>query len=543
MTGPDQTVRPLLGLLLGLLLLLLLSSALPGRAQVPAGPPVPVRLQLKWLHQFQGAGFYLALERGYYREAGLDVRIIEGGPTIDAAARVVDGEADFGVGSAGLIVDWARGRPVVALAVLMQHSPFVLLARQAGGPDHVHALPGHRLLLETHAEELLAYLAVERVPLERLTILPHPGSVAPLIRGEAEAITAYTTSEPYDMRVAGVPYQVFSPRSAGIDFYGDTLFTSEAMLRQSPRTVEAFRQASLRGWRDALADPAAAIDLILARYAPHLDRPRLAFEAEEISRLMIADMVEIGYMHPGRWRHIAEGFAAAGLIPRRFDPTSFLYAPALPAGPGTPQNWLIAAGAAVLMLAAATILCCLRRQRLRLNEERANRVRLEEHYRDMARLDPLTGVPHRRVMLETVLAGLEQARAQGRPVSLLLLDVDGLRTINERFGQAAGDSSLVVFRAACQDALRPGDRLGRLDGDHFAVLLPETDIANGLAMAEQVRLAVEHSGNGGTDRRRLTVSIGVAALAETDTLDHWLLRAERALNTAKIEGRNRVVAA
>ena len=290
------------------LLFCVLAWATPVMPQAAGdGLLTPVRLQLKWTHQFQGAGFYLALERGYYREAGLDVTILEGGATIDAAGRVARGEAEFGVGSAGLLVERVKGRPVVAMAVLMQHSPFVLLTRTDTGPPHVHALPGHRLMLETHAEELLAYLAVERVPVEMLTVVPHSGSVEALIKGEVDAMTAYTTSEPYDLRVAGIPYQVFSPRAAGIDFYGDTIFTSERMVREAPSVVEAFRKASLRGWREALADPAAAIDLIRRTYAPGLERPRLSFEAEEMARLMMADMVEVGYMHAGRWRHIAEG--------------------------------------------------------------------------------------------------------------------------------------------------------------------------------------------------------------------------------------------
>lgn len=521
---------------------LLLAWASPALAQAAGdGLLTPVKLQLKWTHQFQAAGFYLALERGYYREAGLDVTIVEGGPTVDAAAAVTSGAVAFGVGSAGLLVERVHGRPVVAVAVLMQHSPFVLLTRQDTGPAHVHALPGHRLMLETHAEELLAYLAVERVPVDMLTVVPHSGSVEALIHGDVDAITAYTTSEPYDLRAARIPYQVISPRAAGIDFYGDTLFTSDRMVREHPAVVEAFRRASLRGWREALADPAAAIDLIRSRYAPHLEVPRLAFEAEEMGRLMMADMVEVGYMHEGRWRHIAEGFAAAGLVPHDVDLHGFLYAP----DQRPDMTWFYAALAGLLCLSATATLVTARFRALnrRLRAEVAERARLESHYRSLASLDSLTGLPNRRAFMDQAQADVGRARLTGAPLSLLMLDIDHFKSINDQFGHATGDSSLVAFGAACRTALRDQDMMGRLGGEEFAVLLPDTDIGGALAAAERLRAAVEASGNDAVEGRHLTVSVGVAMLSHAETMDQFLVRADRALYTAKMEGRNRVVMA
>lgn len=529
-------------LFLSILLMVLLSGTAPAWAQAAGdGLLTPVRLQLKWTHQFQGAGFYLALERGYYREAGLDVTLIEGGPTIDAAGRVANGEAEFGVGSAGLLVERVKGRPVVAMAVLMQHSPFVLLTRTDTGPPHVHALPGHRLMLETHAEELLAYLAVERVPVGLLTILPHSGSVEALIRGDVDAITAYTTSEPYDLRAAGIPYQVFSPRAAGIDFYGDTIFTSQRMVREAPSVVEAFRKASLRGWHDALTDPAAAIDLIHRTYAPGLERSRLTFEAEEMARLMMADMVEVGYMHEGRWRHIAEGFAAAGLMPRNVDLSDFLYAP--DQKPDLTWLYIALAGLSALTLAIGLVMARFRALNRRLREEVAERARLEAHFRVLASQDGLTGLPNRRAFIDHAQAEWSQSRMTGAPICLMMLDIDHFKSINDQFGHAAGDAGLVAFSKACRQSLRDKDVMARIGGEEFAVLLGDTEIGEALGLAERLRATVEMRGTGQEELHFLTVSIGVAMLAEGENLDQLLNRADRALYTAKMEGRNRVVMA
>jgi len=92
-----------------------------------------VTLQLKWKHQFQFAGYYAAIAQGYYRDAGLDVVLREAEPGHDAADAVLDGTAEFGVGTSELVLLRAAGKPVVALAAIFQHSPLVLLARSTPG--------------------------------------------------------------------------------------------------------------------------------------------------------------------------------------------------------------------------------------------------------------------------------------------------------------------------------------------------------------------------------------------------------------------------
>ena len=101
-----------------------------------------VTLQLKWRHQFQFAGYYAALEKGFYREAGLEVEIREGGPNVDAIDDVVTGRADFGVGTSGALIARTRGQKVVVLAAVFQHSPAILLGHvPLGAGAAVSAVP------------------------------------------------------------------------------------------------------------------------------------------------------------------------------------------------------------------------------------------------------------------------------------------------------------------------------------------------------------------------------------------------------------------
>ncbi len=194
-----------------------------------AGARENVTLQLKWHHAFQFAGYYAAKEKGFYDDAGLDVELLEAGPGIDPIEPVLEGRAQYGVSNSSLLLARHAGRPVVVLAVVFQHSPLVLLARQTAGSDatgDIHDLIGKRIMIEPQSDELIAYLKQEGIPLDRLVQVPHSYRPADLIEGRVDAITAYASNEPFYLDHAGLAYRVHTPRAAGIDFYGDNLSTT-----------------------------------------------------------------------------------------------------------------------------------------------------------------------------------------------------------------------------------------------------------------------------------------------------------------------------
>lgn len=303
-------------------------STLPCAAQ-PSAALTPVVLQLKWTHAFQFAGYYMAEELGYYRDAGLEVRIVEAGQGQNPVDEVVAGRAQFGVGASSLLLAHAAGKPVVVLGVVQQHSPQVLIALEARSAQSVHDLADAALMIEPQAEELLAYLQREGIRVVPTMLRPHEHSIQPLLDGRARVMSAYSSYEPYFLRQLGVPYHLYTPRSAGIDFYGDNLFTSADEVRRRPLLVEAFRAASMRGWQAAVADPEAAIELVRRKYAPGLTEDFLRFEAAELIPMMHADLIRIGYMSSERWQHIASVYGELGLLAETSLPAGFLYQPEL----------------------------------------------------------------------------------------------------------------------------------------------------------------------------------------------------------------------
>jgi signal transduction histidine kinase len=323
-----------------------------------------IRIQLKWTHQFQFAGLYAAIDQGYFASSGIKVDLLEGGPTIDPAGAVTDGNAEFGIGNGSLLVMRANGMPLVAVAPIFQHTPFVIIARRDGKITRPKDLEGHTLMLESHAEELLAYLTLQGVDLGKVYMIPHSGDVRDLISGHADAMSAYVTTEPFDLIMQKIPYQEFNQRLAGIDMYGDTLFTSDTLANEEPELVRAVRDAMIRGWKHALKNPNSVIDLIIDSYAPTIDPRFLDFEVEQIRRLMATDLVSIGYMNRDRWSRNADVFIKAGLIKKGFDVDAFLFDEK---GPQQDLSSIYLALAAMIVVTIITATLAWRFHRLNLN--------------------------------------------------------------------------------------------------------------------------------------------------------------------------------
>ncbi|MBC3936638.1 diguanylate cyclase [Undibacterium sp. CY7W] len=291
-----------------------------------------VALQLKWTHAFQFAGYYAAQQQGYYQQAGLEVDVREVNPQASGFSvidEVVSGRAQFGVGTSSLLLERKAGKPVVALAVIFQHSPQILVARKKSDLQTVHDLSGKRLMLEPQSDELIAYLRSIGMADASMKTVGHSFSTQDFIEGKVDVMSAYVTNEPFYLNQSHVDYQIYTPRSVGIDFYGDNLFTTEQEIKQHPERVQAFREASLRGWEYAMAHPAEIIALILRNYPQRFASPQaqaaLQFEAQQMQALLRTDLVAIGYMHPGRWRHIAETYASIGMLPEGYTSDGFLY--------------------------------------------------------------------------------------------------------------------------------------------------------------------------------------------------------------------------
>lgn len=291
-----------------------------------AGAAPKVRLQLKWRHQFQFAGYYAALEKGYFREEGLDVAFLERSVGVAPAESLLSGRAEFAVDSPAVLLRRLNGDPLVVLAAIFQHSPNMLMAVRGSGIGMPHDLLGKRIMFAPGFDvEISAMIAAEGMKPGAFEVVPHSWSVDDLAAGRVDAMSGYITSEPYLLRRMGLAPLVMRPINYGVDFYGDCLVTTERHIGEDPEGVEGFLRAVRRGWAYAMSHPGEMVDLIHAKYAPDIPKEQLLFEAEAMRELVRPDLVEIGHMNPERWRQMAGTYARLGMVSGNLDLSGFIY--------------------------------------------------------------------------------------------------------------------------------------------------------------------------------------------------------------------------
>ncbi|MET0067417.1 MAG: EAL domain-containing protein [Candidatus Thiodiazotropha sp.] len=290
--------------------------------------PDSVVLQLKWKHQFQFAGYYAALEQGYYRDEGLQVEIREHTGEQSPIEHLMTGEVNFAVSSANVALQRAKGYPVVALAAIFQHSPYALLVRADSGIRHASDLAGRHIMLGTGTLDSALQAMLKRGGLKDgdYTRLPSSFDAMSLLQGETDAFNAYLTDQGFLLQEMGVKPYFIKPRDYGIDFYGDVLVTREQEIQQHPQRVERFLRASLKGWTYALDHAQEMVDLILQKYDTQgMSRAHLLYEAKASRELIEPLLVEIGYMNPDRWAHIKSVFVELGLLGPNSDIEGMIY--------------------------------------------------------------------------------------------------------------------------------------------------------------------------------------------------------------------------
>lgn len=283
----------------------------------PALAGETVRIQLKWYHQFQFAGYYAALEQGFFAEEGLEVELLERDSAKNNILQVHEGEAEYGVADSVLLLYQTAGLGLRIVAPIFQESPNVLMTLASSGIETPQDLVGRRIRLydnETDGFPLLAFLAEQDVLERGFTRQPFSPDFELLARGESDAMHGYAGNEPYRLRELGYEVRLFHPAHYGIDLYGDMLFTTQREVEQRPERVAAMRRAVLKGWEYALDHKEEIARLILEKYSRRKSFAALMYEARATEQAVARFSVPLGTLDPGRLRYIQALYQRHGLL-------------------------------------------------------------------------------------------------------------------------------------------------------------------------------------------------------------------------------------
>ena len=290
-----------------------------------------ITLQPSWFEQFQFAGYYMAKEKGFYHDAGLEVKLnpfnINNQDNIPQ--QVSDGEIDFAVGKETLILEKANNKKIVILYALFQSSPLILLSTKKSKIDSFEDFFGKRImasLADAQQVSLKSMLNSNHLQAKDLIFLPHSHDIKDLVNNKTDIISAYISKTPYELEKIGMEYNIFSPADYGFDLYSDFLYTSEKFMKSDNENAKAFREASLKGWQYAFANIAETVEVILDKYNQQkLTKEELLFEGAALKKLAYLNTPAIGVIDENKVKKSFELYKVLGIEKRPIDFEKFIY--------------------------------------------------------------------------------------------------------------------------------------------------------------------------------------------------------------------------
>lgn len=288
------------------------------------GALTKVRYVLPWVVQGESAGHFVAVEKGFYKEAGLDVEIIPGGPDVNAAKLLASGSAEFATGnSGGIILARKEGIPLVGLWTQNQESGSGLVCKTSTGIKEWKDLEGRKVGIWVGLGEPENYYAVEKAGVDHTKVqwLPQKFSMVEFYEDKFDCASVTFWNELHVVEGAGyardTDFILLKASDLGIYLSGDSGITTEKMIKERPEIVQAFVDASMRGWMYALEHPDEAVAATM-KLAPDLDPTKQLYQVEEVNRLMISGPAEaagkIGTMSEENFAAYMEALIGAGQL-------------------------------------------------------------------------------------------------------------------------------------------------------------------------------------------------------------------------------------
>jgi len=297
--------NPLTLLLIFAPVFLLLSCSPPP----PETPKNTVTLQLKWMHQGQFAGFYMAKQKGYYAAENIEATFLEGGKDVNMFEGLHTGKADFAIVSGeSILSEHVENTGVKAVAVIYQRSPVVFVAQTGSNITRPQDFIGKVIAVSGLEKGGLSEALIQfKALMNRMGLQPHDYRLAPydplfhdFLSGKVDVTPVYLGNGAVKLRELGLSLNIVWPGDYGIPFYSDTLATTSAYLEKNPDLALRFVRASMRGWKDVVENADAAVEATM-QYAPN-SNPRLQRKMIDAQMPLVhTGEHPLGWMEPKIW--------------------------------------------------------------------------------------------------------------------------------------------------------------------------------------------------------------------------------------------------
>jgi len=302
-----------------LTLVIFLSTFFIARAQILD----TVTFCLKWNHQFEFAGIYAAIDQGYFTEEGLavDLKVIR---NIDKQLEyVLKTPKTYGILNSDLLLRRLNGNPVVLVMPTLQHSSAVFYVFENSRIKHPHGLFGKKIMMGNHFYPEL-YLMMKKEGIDpSISAIDSTWVLDDFLTHKVDAILNLSIDIGYMPEPDSI--RMLYPLDYGVDLYGECIFTSEREIKNNPHRVEAFRRAVVRGWEYALENPGKLAELIISKYDSTLSMHALNREYEEMRKLMLPNVIEIGHNNRGRWEMTQDELVKYGYLKESKSLEGFFY--------------------------------------------------------------------------------------------------------------------------------------------------------------------------------------------------------------------------
>lgn len=273
-------------------------------------------MQLGWLLGSSQLGEAVAVAKGYYRDNGVDFNIRPGGPSIEGVSIVAAGKASLGqeASSPAMMLARSQGRGIKTFAAGLQKHPFAYFSKPGKPVHEPKDLIGKTIGTQTTATALLdALLAANDIDPKSVKVVTVGNDVTPLVSGQVDVWTGWTTSVG-SLKPLGSDYVTMLLWDAGIRLYANPYYATDKMLSSSSKQLEKFISATATGWKDALDDPDAAIDAVIAM-APSLRKEDLTAEAAEVLKFAFTEATATGgwgTMDSSLWKTQVDQWSSLG---------------------------------------------------------------------------------------------------------------------------------------------------------------------------------------------------------------------------------------